>query len=45
MPMRKTVSAAAIRGSMATDAIASIIAAAMARLFPDFSIRIALISL
>src|SRR5882757_4942272 len=43
MPMRRTVSAAAIRGSPATAASASIKAAAVARLCPDFSLRIAAI--
>jgi hypothetical protein len=41
MPMRKTVSAPAIRGSPAAHAIASNIAAALARPFADFSVRIA----
>jgi hypothetical protein len=42
--MRKTVSARAIRGSAAAQAIASITTAAVARLFADFSVRIAQIS-
>jgi hypothetical protein len=44
MPMRKTVSALAIRGSAAAHAIASITTAAAARPFADFSVRIAQIS-
>jgi hypothetical protein len=43
MPMRKTVSALAIRGSAAAHAIVSIMTAA-ARPFADFSVRIAKIS-
>jgi hypothetical protein len=40
MPMRKTVSAPAIRGNPAAHAIASIMTAALARPFADFSVRI-----
>jgi hypothetical protein len=41
IPMRMIVSAPAIRGSPAAEAIPSMTAAVIARLFPDFSIRIA----
>jgi hypothetical protein len=43
--MRNTVSAPAIRGRPVTEAIASITTAAVARFFPDFSVRIAAILL
>jgi hypothetical protein len=44
MPMRNTVSAAAICGKAKADAIVSIIKAVVVRLFIGLSVRIAVIS-